>query len=143
MLGVFFAEDGFLCGDLPVDAEAFVCDGDASVCLGVIELIALILEDGSLAQYRKTVGKTFRYEELPVVVFGKFDGNVLSVGRRTFAQVDGNVENGTFYAANKFALCVGWALEMQSSHHTIGGHAFVVLHEFDGTDFFFEFSLRE
>ena len=141
MLGVFFAEDGFLCGDLPVNAEAFICDGDASVCLGVIELIALILEDGCLAQHCKAVGKTFRNKELPVIVFCKFDGNVLSVGGRALTQVDGNVENSTFNAANKFALCVGRALEMQSSHYTIGGHAFVVLHEFDGADFLLEFSL--
>ena len=140
---IFLAEDGFFCGDLPVNAEAFVCDGDASVCLGVIELIALILEDGSLAQHRKTVGKTFWNEELPVIIFCEFYSDVFAVGGRAFAEVDGNVENGTFYAANKFALCVGWALEMQSSHHTIGGHAFVVLHKFDGAYFFFELSLRK
>ena len=88
MLSVFLAQDGFLGWDSPVDAEAFICDGDAVVGFGMIELIALILEDGCFAQYGEAVSKAFRHEELSVILFCEFHGNVLSVGRRPFADID-------------------------------------------------------
>ena len=143
MLGVFFAQDGLLRRDSPVDAEALVCYGDAVVGLRMVELIAFVLEDGCLAQYGETVGEAFRNEELAVIVFREFYGDVLSVGGRAFADIDGYVEDGSPDASNELALREGRALEMQSAHHAIGGHALVVLHEVDGADFLLELSLRE
>ena len=81
MLCVFFAQDCFLFWDLPVDAEGLVQDGDAAIGFGMIELVALILEDCCLAEYGKAVGKALGYEELPVIVLSQFDCDVLPVGR--------------------------------------------------------------
>ena len=143
MLRVLLAQDGLLCGDAPVDAEAEVCDGDAAVGFGVVELIALVLEDGCLAQHGETMCEALRDEELPMVVFCEFDGDVLSVGGRPFAYIDGYVEDGSPDASNQFALREGRALEVQSAHDAVRRHAFVVLHELDGAYFLFELPLRE
>ena len=143
MLCVFFAQDGFLGGDSPVDAEAEVCYGDAAVGFRMVELIALVLEDGCLAQYGETVSEAFRDEELPMVVFREFYGDVLSVGGRPFAYIDGYVEDGSPNTAHELALRVGWALEVQSAHDAVLRHAFVVLHKLDGAYFLLELPLRE
>ena len=52
------------CGNAPVDAQRVIEDGDTSIGLWMIELIALILEDCCLREYGKTVGKALRDEEL-------------------------------------------------------------------------------
>jgi len=143
MLRVFFAQDCLFRGDSPVDAEALVCYGDTVVCFRMVELIALILEDGSLAQYGETVSEAFRNEELTMIFFCEFDGDVLSVGGRPFSDIDGHIQDGSSHTPDKLALCIRWALEVQSAHHPIGGHAFVILHKVDGADFLLELSLRE
>lgn len=116
MAGVFVAEDGLGGGDAPVDAEGVVEDADASVCLGVVELVTLVLEDGGLAEYGEAMGEALRDEELAMVVFSEFYGDVLTVGWGTFADVNGYIQDGAFDAANEFALGEGWALEMQTAH---------------------------
>ena len=143
MLRVLLAQDGLLCGNSPVDAEAEVCDGDAAVGFGVVELIALVLEDGCLAQHGETMCEALRDEELPMVVFREFDGDVLPVGGRPFAYIDGYVEDGSPDTAHEFALRVGRALEVQSAHDAVLRHAFVVLHKLDGAYFLLELPLRE
>ena len=112
MAGVFVAEDGLGGGDAPVDAEGVVEDADASVGLGVVELVTLVLEYGGLAQYSEAVGEALRDEELAMVVFGEFYGDVLTVGWGTFADVNGYIQDSAFDTANEFALGKGWALEM-------------------------------
>ena len=143
MLSVFLAQDGFLGWDSPVDSKTLVCYSDTVVGFGMIELIALILEDGCFAQYGEAVSKAFRHEELSVILFCEFHGNVLSVGRRPFANVDSYVEDGSPDASNELALRVGWALEVQSAHDAVLRHAFVVLHKLDGAYFLLELPLRE
>ena len=81
MLRVLFAEYGVFRGYSPIDAEAVVKDADAAVRFWMVELVALVLEHGRLAQHRETVGETFRDEELPVVVLRQLYGHVLSVCR--------------------------------------------------------------
>ena len=143
VLCVFLAEDSFVGGDAPVDAERGVEDGDAIVGFGMIKFVALVLENGCLTQHGEAVGKAFRHEELPVILFCQLYGDVLSVGGRTFADVNGNVEHCAFYAADEFALCEGWALEVQAAHDAIRRHALVVLYEVDGADLRVELPLGE
>ena len=112
MAGVFVAEDGLGGGDAPVDAEGVIEDADASVGLGVVELVTLVLEYGGLAEYGKTVGEALRDEELAMVVFGEFYSYVLTVGWGAFADVNGYIQDSAFDTANEFALGEGWALEM-------------------------------
>ena len=48
MLQVFLAEYRLLHWYAPINAKTFILDVDAAICLGMIELVALVLEDGGL-----------------------------------------------------------------------------------------------
>ena len=50
--------------DLPVNAKRVVENGNAPICLGMIEFIAFVLEYGNLAQYGKAMGKALWDKEL-------------------------------------------------------------------------------
>ena len=106
---------------------------------GGIEIVALVLEDGSLAQY----GKASWNEELTMVILREFYSHMLAIGRQTFTDVNCYIEDGSLDASNQFALGEGRCLEMEASHHAIARHAFVVLHEIDFSHFLFKLSLRE
>ena len=122
MTGVFVAQEGFVGGDAPVDAEGFVQYADASVGLWGVEVVAFVLEDCRLAEDGKAVSKAFGHEELPVVVFGEFDCHVLAVGGAAFAYVNRHIEHFAFDAPDEFALGVGRPLEVEPAHHSVGGH---------------------
>ena len=64
MLQILLAEYGFLNRYAPVDAKRLILDIDAAIGLGMIELVALVLEDGSFGENGKAMGKTTRDEEL-------------------------------------------------------------------------------
>lgn len=57
MLQVFLAEYCFLHRYAPVDAKGFILDVYASIGFRVIELVALVLEDGSLGENSEAMGK--------------------------------------------------------------------------------------
>ena len=69
MFGVLLRKEGFIHRDLPIDAEGFVEDADATIGLGGIEVIALVLEHGGFAKNSKAVGKASWYKELTMVIF--------------------------------------------------------------------------
>ena len=56
--------------NLPVDAEALIMEADTAVGLGGVEVVALVLKYGRLAQYRKTVCEAAGHEKLPMILFG-------------------------------------------------------------------------
>ena len=114
-----------------------------AIGLGGIEVIALVLEHGGFAEDGKAMGEASWYEELAMVIFGQFYSNVLAIGGRTLADIDGYIEHGSFDATNQFALGKGWGLEVQAAHDAIAGHGFVVLYKVDFSHFFFEFPLGE
>ena len=70
MFGILFWKEGFIHRDLPIDAERFVEDADATIGLGGIEVIAFVLEHGGFAKDGKAVGKASWYKELTMVIFG-------------------------------------------------------------------------
>ena len=119
MAGVFVAENGLGGGDAPIDAEGIIKDADASVCLRVVELVALVLEYSGFAEHSEAVGKPLRDEELAMIILSKFYGYMLAVGWAAFADINGYVQDSTFDATNEFALGKGRALKMQSAHHTV------------------------
>ena len=45
MLRIFFGEIGMFGWNLPIDTEGIIEDTDASICLWMIEIITLVLED--------------------------------------------------------------------------------------------------
>ena len=113
----------------PVNSKAAVKYADAPVRLGMVELVALVLEHRCLAQHGETVGEPFRDEELPVVVLRQLHGHVLPVSRRTFPDVHGHVEHLALDAPHQLGLRERRPLEVQSPHHAVARHALVVLHE--------------
>ena len=48
MLCIFLREISMLCWNPPIDAESIIEDADTTICLWMIEVITLVLEDGSL-----------------------------------------------------------------------------------------------
>ena len=131
MLRVLVAQDGMLRGDAPVDTERTVQNADAAVGFGVIEVVALVLEDRRLAQYREAVREASWDEELAMVVLAQFDGHVLPVGGAAAPDVHRNVQHPSAHAAHQFALSEWRRLEMKAAHHPVDGLGLVVLHEVD------------
>ena len=70
MLRIFLWEISMLCWDFPINAEGIIEDTDAAICLWVIEVITLVLEDGCFWEYGETMGKALWDEELDMIVFG-------------------------------------------------------------------------
>ena len=143
MLRVLVAQDGPVGRYAPVDAEARVENADAPVGFGMVEIVALVLEHRHLAQHGETVGKASRDEELPVVVLGQLHRHMLPVGGRAFADIDRHVEHRAPHAPHQFGLRERRTLEMQSAHHPVGRHAFIVLHELYRADFLTKLALRK
>lgn len=141
MLGVLVAEDGFAGGYVPVDAETVVEDADATVGLGMVELIALVLEDGGVAEDGKAVGEALGDEELAVVVLGQLYGDMLAEGGTATTYVDSDVEDGTADAADELGLGEGGPLEVEAPHNAVRGLALVVLDEDDGSYLLVELAL--
>ena len=142
MLFILIGKYRFFESNAPVDTERWIRDRDTAVGLRCIIVVALVLEYGDVGEYGETMGETARNEELQMVVLGKLYGDVLSVGRRTFAYVDGNIQHSAFDAADQFRLGERRQLKMKSAHYTFRGARLVVLHEIDGTDLFVELLLR-
>ena len=149
MTGVLVREDGFVHRDLPVNQKRGVQNGDAAIRLGVVELVALVLEHCCVAENDETVCKAFGNKELPVVFIAELDSDVLPVGRRALAYVYGNVQDTSAYTADNLALCIWRTLEVEAAHDTVAGHRLVVLNEYDGmsvlgySDLFVKFPLGE
>ena len=104
MLGILLTQDCLLYWNAPVYSKALVKNAYATIGLGVVELIALVLEHRRLAQYGKSVGKAFGYEELTLILFTEFYGYVLAVGGASFADVYGYIKHFTTHAAEELAL---------------------------------------
>ena len=81
MLCILLTECGMFGRYSPVNTKTAVKYTDTAVSLGMVELVALVLEYDRLAQYGKTMREAFRDEELSVVVLGKFNRDVLAVCR--------------------------------------------------------------
>ena len=106
MLQVFLAEYRLLHRYAPVNVKGFILDIDAAISLGMIELVALVLEDGGLGENGEAVSKATRDEELTMIVFCQFHCHMLSECRGAFADVNGYVKHCTLYAAHEFALVI-------------------------------------
>ena len=64
MLQILFAEYRLLHWYAPVNAKRLVLDVDAAISLGMIEFVALVLEDGGFGENGEAMGETTRDEEL-------------------------------------------------------------------------------
>ena len=46
MFRIFFREIGMFCWNLPINTKAIIKNRDTSICLWMVEVITLVLEDG-------------------------------------------------------------------------------------------------
>lgn len=114
MLCVLITQYCTVGGNPPVYAKTIVKDAYATVSFRGIEIVALVLEDGGLAQHCKAVGEAAWDEELAVVVFCKFNGNMTAISRGPLPYVNSNVQYRTFDAPHKLALGERGTLEMKA-----------------------------
>ena len=148
MLQVFLAKNRLLHRYAPINAKRLVLDIDAAISLRMIELVAFVLEDGSLGENGETMSEATRDKKLTMIVFCQFYCYMVAECRGAFADVNGYVKYCTFDAAHELTLCIWHALIVKTTHHTVGRHRFVVLHEVDtmpkdGRYFLVKLSLRE
>ena len=115
--------------DLPINTEGIIEDADATIGFRMIEVITLVLEDGSLGEDGEAMGKTLRDKELDMIVFCQLYSYMLAISRGAFTNIHSYIEYSAFYATYQFALSIWWALEVQASHHAIAAHRLVVLAE--------------
>ena len=83
-----------------------------------------------------------------MIVFCQFYSHMLAIGRGAFANIYCYIKYSTLYAAYQLTLGIRWALEVQTSHHTIATHRLVVLAEVntvsqDWGNLLFKLSLAE
>ena len=97
---------------LPIYAKTIIQDGNAAICLWVIEVITLILEDCSLAEHSEAMSKTTGNEELAMIILGQFYCYVLAVCWRTLANIHCYIEHCALDTAHQLGLCEWWTLEM-------------------------------
>ena len=133
MVLVFGTQNGVGNGHAPVNVETLIQKRDACVRLGGIIVVAFVLKHRFFGENGKTVCKTAGDEELEMVVFAQFHGNVLPKGGTALTNVYGYIEDATAGAAHKFTLRVGHSLIVKTAHHTARGARFVVLHKINGT----------
>ena len=119
MLQIFLAEYRFLNRYSPINSKRFILDIDAVICLRVIELVALVLEDSCLGENGEAMSKATRDEELTMFVFREFHCHMLTECRGAFADVNGYVEHCAFDTAYEFALGIRHSLIVKTTHHTI------------------------
>ncbi len=84
---VFLGEDTLLCRHLPVNVQFGVAEEQSTIRLRMVEVVALVGEDGRLAEDGEAVGKASWYEELTMVVRGEFNGIPLAVSGAAVAQI--------------------------------------------------------
>ena len=103
-----------------------------------IELADLIACFRVIPQYLVSVGKAFRHEQSPLIVFGQFHGNVLEVGGAFRPEVHDHIQNSSARAAHVLGLRRGRELEMHAaqcaslqieSHVRLGDHGLEALRQ--------------
>ena len=78
MVFVFLRKKNILLWNTPVYADCRVIPRNGTLYLWRIEVVALVLENSSLALYNKTMSKTARNKELAVVLGCKLYGDILA-----------------------------------------------------------------
>ena len=119
----------------PVYPQGRVAPCNGGFTLRAIEVVALILEDGRLAEHAEAMGKAARNKELAIVLGRKLHGYMLAERRRAFAYVDSHVEYIAFHHTHELALSMLALLEMKTTQHAIARLRLVVLYEMDGAHF--------
>jgi len=87
MLRIFFGEIGMFCWYLPINAKTIIKDADAIICIWMIEVITLVLENCSFRENSEAMSKSLWNEELAMIVFCQFYCHVLAISRGALANI--------------------------------------------------------
>ena len=126
---VLFGEEDIGLRKFPVNFQGGVIPEDGTFAPGGVVIVALILKNGLGRQYGEAVCKPSWDEQLPMILSGQFNGDMLSESRGTAADIHGNVKHPAVDNSHKLALRVFPFLEMKSPKNSIAAHALVVLHK--------------
>ena len=143
MVPVFFRQHDFVRRNPPVDGQFGVVPCQRTLGLRCIVVVALVLEDRFFREHRESVGESAGDEELTVILFGEFHGDVAAECGRTAPDVDRYIEHTTLDDTHQLRLGMGCFLEMQAAQNAVRGFRFVVLHEIYGPNLFAEVTFGE
>ena len=101
MLCILFRKISVFRRNAPIDTKRFIQDRDTTICLRVIEVITLILKYSSFRQHSKAMSKTLRNKELTMIIFCQFHSHMLTVCRRTLADIHGNIQHSTLHTSHQ------------------------------------------
>ena len=108
-----------------------------------IKVITFILKHCNFTQYSKTMSKTTRNKELTMIFPCQLYRYMLTIGRRTLADINSHIQHCTLYATYQLTLAVRHSLKMQPPHHSIRGHTFIILYKLNRTYLFIKLPLRK
>ena len=75
------------CWDFPINTEGFIKDADSTISLWMVEVITLVLEDGSLGEDGEAMSKSLWNEELAMIVFCQLYCHMLAISRGALANI--------------------------------------------------------
>ena len=143
MMTVFFGKDYFISGQAPINREIRVIPCNCTLCLRMIEIIALVLEDHLIGKDAESMGESPGHKKLKMILFTQLHREVLPISRRILSDIYCNVENTAFYDPYKLCLGKGVFLEMKATEDPVGGFTLIVLNKVDFPYFISEFSKIE
>ena len=85
----------------------------------MVIIVTFVLEDHLFREYAESVGESPRDKHHPVVLVGKLDRKVPSIGRRTLTEIYGDIKDTAFDHTHKFRLGIWRMLEMEASYNSI------------------------
>jgi hypothetical protein len=77
------------------------------------------------------MGETAGKKELQFVLRRKFDAHVLAIGWRTFAKIEGHIQDPSLQHADELCLSMWFELIMQAADDPVTGEGLVVLDKAD------------
>ena len=140
---VFFGKDYLIGRQAPVDCQIRVIPCNCTLCLWMVEIVALVLEDHLFGKYAESVSKSTRHKKLTMILFAQLYRKVLPISRRILTDIDCNVQNPTFYNPHQLGLGEEVFLEMKAAEDPVGGFTLIVLDKIDFPYFISEFSQIE
>ena len=100
MLYILLREKGLIHWYPPIYAQTLILYTDAPIRLRSIEIIAFVLENSYLTQYRKSMSEPSRHEKLAMILFAQLNSHMLTIRWASFANIHGYIKDASFHATH-------------------------------------------
>ena len=97
MVFVFFGQKYLVGRYAPIDIKVRVIPCDSTLTLGGVEFVTLVLEDCLFAENGESMSEPLPHEELEMIFLRQLYGYMLTVGRRTFSDINGYIAYSPFH----------------------------------------------